>query len=116
MLFSYLVSEVFRRPLVFLKRWYVDASKRFWARVIEESASIDRIFAIKIMFRTLTQPLYGDYTIIGRIIGPIFRLSRIVLALPVFAAYFSAALTIWIIWITLPLYLVASALGLVKFP
>lgn len=112
MLISYLAGQAVMRPVVFLRRWYGDSSKRFWAKVIEGSAAIDRVFSIKIMFRTITQPLYGDYSIIGRIIGPIFRLSRILLALPVFIAYFAAALALWAAWIAIPPYLILRALGM----
>jgi hypothetical protein len=112
MVASYVAGQVWRRPAIFLRRWYVDASERFWAMTIEKSAAIDRVFAIKIMFRTITQPLYGDYSVIGRIIGPIFRASRILIALPIFAAYFAAAFALWTAWLAIPPYLILRAVGL----
>jgi hypothetical protein len=105
MLFSYLASEFVRRPLVFLRRWYVDATEIFWAAVAEHAAGVDRIFAVKIMLRTLFLPLYGDYTIIGRILGPIFRFGRIILTLPFFAIYYGAAVALWLWWVLIPPYL-----------
>ncbi len=106
MLLSYLAIEIVRQPLVFLRRWYVEATEMYWSAVAERAAVIDRVFAIKITLRTLGQPLYGDYSIIGRIIGPLFRLSRALLALAVFAVYFGAAAVLWLFWVLAIPYLI----------
>jgi hypothetical protein len=106
MLFSYLISRAGQRPVIFLRRWYVDATEKYWSFVAERAAMIDRIFAVKIMLQTLGQPLYGDYSIIGRILGPMFRLGRVLLTLPVFIVYFGVALVLWLWWILVLPYLV----------
>ena len=110
MLISYLALQIVRQPLIFLRRWYIDATEKFWAAVAEHAAAIDRVFAIKIMLRTITQPLYGDYTIVGRILGPIFRLSRACIAFVVFAIYFAIAAAIWFSWALILPYLIFIAI------
>jgi hypothetical protein len=102
---EYLFSLLIARPAIFLRRWYVDFSRLFWARVIEGGAAFDRQFAVKIMLKTLFLPLYGDYTVIGRILGPIFRFGRILIALPFIGAYFAFALFVWIVWLAIPITL-----------
>jgi hypothetical protein len=84
----------------------VDATEKYWSFVAERAAIIDRIFAVKIMLQTLGQPLYGDYSVIGMILGPIFRLGRVLLTLPVFVVYFGAAFVLWLWWILVLPYLV----------
>lgn len=76
-------------------------------------AALDRVLAIKIMFQTICQPLYGDYSTVGRIIGPMFRAARILIALPIFAAYFITASALWLAWLAIPPYLILRAIGLV---
>jgi hypothetical protein len=112
MLFPYLVLYFVSRPVIFLRRWYLDASLRFWATVLENFTKLDRIFAIKIMIQTIGLPLYGDYSIVGRILGPIFRTGRIMIALPIYILYFSFFAFLWVLWVSLPIYLVAKALGI----
>lgn len=105
MVLQYLVSQIIRRVAVFFRRWYIDFPRVYWSRVIELAASFDRTFAIKIMIRTWLQPLYGDYTPIGRMLGPIFRTGRILTAFPFFAIYFGAAFLLWLLWLAIPVYL-----------
>lgn len=103
---EYLFSLLFGRPAIFIRRWYVDFSRIFWARVLDGGVAFDRRFAVKIMLKTLFQPLYGDYTFIGRLLGPMFRASRILLALPVIGAYFAFSFFLWLAWLSIPMALV----------
>lgn len=77
-------------------------TKHFWARVLDHAASFDRSFAIRINARIWLQPLYGDYTIVGRILGPIFRTMRILLGFFMYAVLFLAAFFVWIVWLLVP--------------
>lgn len=105
MLLRYLIFQIARRIAVFFRRWYIDFSRAYWARVIERATFFDKAFAIKIMWKTLLQPLWGDYTPIGRIMGFFFRTARILAAVPFFFLYFGAAFLVWAAWLMVPAYL-----------
>lgn len=103
MAFAYLISQLRERILIFLERWYREASIHYWNWVIEEFRQLDRTFALKINLRLLFQPLYGDYTLVGRILGPFFRFFRILFGLGIYLVFFSLALIFWFIWLgTIP--------------
>jgi hypothetical protein len=76
------VSETASSWIVsFLFFWLVEAPRRFWEKAIAMSLVFEKSWATYITFRNLFAPLYQDYSIIGRIIGPFFRLGRIVIGI-----------------------------------
>ena len=98
----YLVERLFYRLKEFFHHWYVDGSRRFAHKFISTLEDLDRTVALKITLRYFFQPLYRDYSPIGRILGIIFRSGRVVIGI---LAYFFIALVflvVYIIWIALP--------------
>ncbi len=106
MVFSFFISQLWYRLALFFERWYREASIHYWGWVIGEFRKLDRTFALKINFRLLLHPLYGDYTPTGRILGPIFRFLRILLGLGVYLVFLSLAFTLWLIWLGAIPYLI----------
>ena len=106
---SYLVTQLGRRVSLFFVRWYVSFSKRFWGRVLDIASDLDRTFAIKINARLWLQPLYGDYSPVGRIIGPIFRTLRIFFGFVAYFFIFVFAAFLWVLWLLIPPYILLNA-------
>lgn len=61
--------------------WLIDGPRRYWKKVFGLILGFEDTWATFITLRYFFRPLYQDYTIIGRIIGPFFRLFRIIIGI-----------------------------------
>lgn len=98
----YLVQRFFYRLFDFFHHWYVDGSRAIGHRFISALESADRSFAVKVTLVHFFEPLYRDYSVIGRILGVIFRTGRIIMGA---LAYFFIALFfafIYVVWLAIP--------------
>ncbi|MCK5123050.1 MAG: hypothetical protein KAQ87_02790 [Candidatus Pacebacteria bacterium] len=82
--------------------WYVQSSKDFWHREIGFLKQIERDIGVMINLKLITQPIFGDYTYAGRVIGPIFRLGRVLVGTIIMIASIFVVILIYMIWIVLP--------------
>src|SRR6267154_172114 len=90
----YLAQRFFYRTFDFFHHWYIDGSRAFGRTFIATLTGIDETMAFAITLRYFFQPLYKDYTIMGRILGVIFRTGRILIGAFVYLfiiAVFAAA-------------------------
>jgi hypothetical protein len=99
---AYLAERFFYRFVDFFHHWYVDGSRAIGHRFIEALATADRSLAIKVTFRYFFQPLYRDYTVIGRILGVIFRTGRVLIGLVVYALIVVLFLFFYLAWLAVP--------------
>ncbi|MFA6897189.1 MAG: hypothetical protein WCQ96_02810 [Patescibacteria group bacterium] len=86
----------------FLFFWYVQGSKDFWRREINMVKGVERDIGILINLKLILQPIYGDYSLIGKLIGPIFRLGRVLLGC-LFVILLSGLIVVcYALWLLLP--------------
>src|SRR3989344_4716217 len=86
----YLLNRLFFRISDFFHHWYIDGSRAILHRCTSVFESLDQTFALRITLRYFWKPLYGDYSIVGRIFGVIMlAFSLLWLILP-FAILFGA--------------------------
>jgi len=102
----YVVQRFFYRFFNFFHHWYVDGSRAFWHRFVSTLLDVDQTVALRITLRYFTQPLYKDYTIIGRILGVIFRSGRIFLGLIFYAFIVAGFLIAYLAWLAVPLVII----------
>jgi hypothetical protein len=57
----------------FFSFWYITSSKAFWNKEISFIRGIERDMGVLINLKLMFQPIFGDYSYMGRVIGPIFR-------------------------------------------
>lgn len=108
---AYLAQRFLYRILDFFHHWYIDGSRAFGRRFMAMIASADRSIALRVTVRHFFEPLYKDYSFVGRILGVIFRTFRIAIGLVVycfFAVIFLIAYAIWLIIPLLTLYYAAT--------
>ena len=74
--------------------------------------SLDRAIALTITLRYFFQPLYGDYTTVGYLLGITFRSIRVLFGALLYFTIFVVALALYLVWAAIPVYLVYSALDL----
>lgn len=106
---GYLIHRFFYRIFDFFHHWYVDGSRTIAHRFVSTLEEIDKSFAIVITLRFLFQPLYKDYTVIGRILGVIFRTGRIVIGACVYLFVIALFLAFYIAWVLIPAALIFFA-------
>ena len=108
----YLLHAALRSVVDFLSHWYVDGSRAFYGRYLETLHHVEKVLAPGVTLRHLFQPLYRDYSIVGRIIGPIFRLARAFVGFFVVAVVSICYGAVYVIWIVAPVLIIVYATGL----
>lgn len=110
---GYLINRFFFRLTDFLRHWYVDASRRLGHGFIAFLEHLDRTFAVKITLKHFFQPLYKDYTLVGRGLGVIFRSGRILIGAVVYlfwTAIFAAVYLVWVLILPVLIFYVLNNL------
>ncbi len=98
-MFSFIFNQIFHEIICFFRRWYLERSEWFWSAVFAFLGVLDKNFAVAINVRLWLQPLYGDYSPVGRILGPILRTLRIVLGGLIYAIVLVIAGSLWLVWL-----------------
>ncbi len=105
-IFNYLFLAITNRLKIFVEDWYPDTFFKFWDFLLNILRQLDKTFAIKVTIRHWTEPLYQDRTIIGYILGFIFRTLRIILAFVIYLIIFLMVMSLYLIWAVLPIFLI----------
>jgi hypothetical protein len=98
----YLIHRFFYRLFDFFHHWYIDGSRHFAHVFISFLERLDEVFAVKITLKYFFHPLYGDYTIVGRVLGIIFRSFRILIGGAVYVLAGLVFLVIYLGWLAVP--------------
>lgn len=102
----YLGNRFFYRLFDFFHHWYIDGSKVFFHHFISFLERLDRRFAVKVTLRYFFQPLYKDYSIVGRILGVIFRSGRIIIGTVAYLFIAVIFLAIYLLWLLAPVIII----------
>jgi hypothetical protein len=103
---TYIIDRFFYRFLLFFYHWYINGFSAIADNFMKTLKDMDKTFAVAITLRYFFEPLYKDYSIVGRILGIIFRSGRVLIG---FVVYFFTAmlfLCIYIIWALIPIILI----------
>jgi hypothetical protein len=98
----YLLNRFVFRLSDFLRHWYINGSRVFASILLSFLERLDHSLALQVSVHYFFRPLYGDYSVIGRILGVIFRTFRIILALVIYAIVLAIALLLYLIWLVIP--------------
>lgn len=105
---TYLFYRFFYRFGDFFRHWFLDGTKFFGHQYISILEGLDKTLAIRITLKYLFQPLYKDYTLLGRILGFFFRSGRIAVAALIYAVTIVFMLAIYSIWLAIPLFVLSQ--------
>jgi hypothetical protein len=108
---TYLAGRFAYRISDFFHHWYVDASKVFFNKLVSFLEELDRTIALRVTLKYFFQPLYKDYTFIGRILGVVFRTGRASLGAAVYLLIVAIFMAVYILWLAAPIILILYALG-----
>mgnify|MGYP001604042776 CR=1 FL=1 len=99
---GYLAQRFFHNIWVFLYDWLVGG---FWAILRMTKGIIlglDRHLAFVITLRHFFEPIFGDFELLGRILGFFFRTLRVMVALLVYSLVVLFAVIAYSLWLLLP--------------
>ncbi len=102
MAFIYLGEHFLYRIMEFLRHWYVKSGKIYSNFVLNKLSEIDEVLAWRITLNHLFEPLFKDYSIIGHILGFIFRILRLSVASVVYIIIFAVVIFGYLLWLLIP--------------
>jgi hypothetical protein len=105
----YLIQRFFYRIFDFFHHWYVDGTRAFGRRFMGTLTKADQSLALKITLRHFFEPLYKDYSIIGRILGVVFRSFRILIGVVFYGFIVALFLVMYLIWVAIPVLILYYA-------
>lgn len=100
--FVNLTINFIKGTIRFFTFWYLTSSKSFWHKEIDFIKGIERDIGVLINLKLIFQPIFGDYSYMGRVIGPIFRISRVLIGFAIMSISVAVVIIIYLIWIILP--------------
>lgn len=98
----YLLNRLFFRVSDFFHHWYLDGSRVILHRFTSTFENLDQTFALRVTLRYFWKPLYGDYSIVGHILGFFFRTARILIGSVIYLILAVVMLAIYLAWLALP--------------
>jgi hypothetical protein len=98
----YLAWRFLYRFLDFFHHWYVDGSRVIGRHFIATLTVMDQSFAVVITLRHFFEPLYKDYSIIGRILGVVFRSVRVAIGGALYLLFAFGFAIAYLIWLAIP--------------
>ena len=102
----YIAARFVRRFIGFFEHWYVGGARFFWKRGLDILGALDATFAVPVTLKHLFEPLYQDRTVIGYILGFIFRTLRVLIGLGLYVVIVVSVLTLYLLWATIPIYFI----------
>ena len=86
----------------FLYFWYIRGTKNFLRGEISVIEGVERDIGILINLKLVFQPIYGDYSILGKVIGPILRLGRVFFGFVLVVFLSIIIVVLYVLWLLLP--------------
>ena len=99
----YLAHRLLYSIWSFVYNWYVGSLYVIGHGVSSSAAAVQRSFAVTITLKNLFQPLYQDATILGHILGFIFRFLRLIMGGLVLLAVYAFGLVVYLLWAVVPI-------------
>ena len=106
---AFLLQRFWYRFCDFFHHWYVDGSRAIGHRFIAALEDIHRTLAVRITVRHFFQPLYRDYTFVGRLLGIFFRTCRIVIGVAVYLLIIVLFALFYLAWLATPALIIFYA-------
>ncbi|MDO8504767.1 MAG: hypothetical protein Q7S36_02845 [Candidatus Liptonbacteria bacterium] len=106
---AYILKRFFFRISDFFHHWYVDATRFIFHYFISTLERMDQSLAFRMTLKHFFEPLYKDYTVIGRIVGLVFRSIRLGLGLVSYAVFGAIFLGFYLAWLLAPVAILAFA-------
>jgi hypothetical protein len=104
---NFLKALILDDLIEFLDFWFYHFPKRIIRHFFDRIYVLDNDLKVKANLRNLSKPLYGDYTIIGRILALPYRLIKIFLGFVVYFMLLVFYLLFLLLWLTGPFFILS---------
>lgn len=94
----YIFQRILRRFTEFFRHWYVRSFILWTHGILTLLENLDQTFAVAITWRHFGEPLYQDRSIVGHILGFIFRSARIAIGGVIYVVIIILAAALYIGW------------------
>ncbi|MEZ6255865.1 MAG: ATP-dependent Clp protease ATP-binding subunit [Patescibacteria group bacterium] len=91
---------------LFVKWWFIGFPKKLVRSGVNVLKLFNNDFSLTLNIKLLFVPLFNDYTLVGRFIGVLVRLSFIFLSLPISIVLMLLVLIMPVFWLVMPILLV----------
>ena len=108
---TYLIGRFLYRIHDFFHHWYTDGSRIFFYKLISFLQYLDQTLALRMTLRYFFQPLYKDYSFIGRILGVVFRTCRAFIGIVAYVFVLILFLVAYVLWLAAPIILILYVFG-----
>jgi hypothetical protein len=98
----YLIQRFFYVILDFFHHWYVDGSRAIGNKFMVTLEATDQSFAVKITLRHFFEPLYKDYSVVGRVLGIVFRTGRVLIGGILYVVITLCFAVVYLVWLAIP--------------
>lgn len=106
----YILHRTLYRLRAFVYHWYVGSFFVIARETINVFERLDKTIAFKVTLQNITQPLYQDHTAIGHMLGFVFRFARVIFGFMVYLFLVLMSAGIYLIWISIPTYILAQVI------
>lgn len=106
----YLVDRLVFRIRNFFHHWYVHGTRRIAHDGMNLFESLDQTFALKITLIHFFEPLYGDYSVVGRFFGIVLRAARLLVGGVIYSVIAFAWGVVFLLWWSVPVVIMIFAL------
>jgi hypothetical protein len=110
----YVLERFAFRIYYFLYHWYIRGFRKVANWTLNYLERLDYKFALKINLRNIFQPLYQDYSFIGRIMGFVLRSLRILIATIIYTVVVIISAVIFLAWAAIPIFAIYQII--INFP
>lgn len=110
MLITYLINRFIFRIKEFIRHWYIKSFFIYSQFIVSILEKLDRYFALKITWRHIFEPLYQDRTILGYLLGFIFRFLRLTIGGLFYLLIILTAMGLYLIWLLIPFFIIYKIL------
>ena len=111
---AYILKRGLFRIREFLHHYYIDGTRFLFYRFTNLLEKLDLSIAFTITWKNFFVPLYRDYTIVGRVMGIIFRSIRLLVGGLIYLFLGVLFLLIVLGWLLVPIILTAATFAVNK--
>ena len=105
-IFIYIFNRLFYRFLEFFRHWYLNSFRVFGRFIVFLFGKLERRFALRVTLKHFFEPLYQDRSLIGYILGFIFRTGRLIFGGVIYLILLAMAVFIYSIWLAIPIFII----------
>lgn len=111
---TFFVFRARRAATSFFRHWYLDGTSAILSATLRAVSGLERSVAVRVTLRHFSEPLYQDWSVVGRFLGVLFRSLRILFGTTLYLLLGVFSVALILVWALLPpfiLYRIITTYG-----